>query len=184
MAGGARPTPAATPSAKQQGAGAGTEQKKLNRNALSACGDSAQATAASQAHDCELNPQELSSLCSAARAIAQEVYSARRVLSPRDRLHPLIIDGRDCGIERGGLPVIANSRARRLLDKDPRAFGAAVKQLYLSGPEGGAGLRELLAHNESMETDQPEFYPGMPAPASSSGSATPTSGRGERDAAG
>ena len=99
-------------------------------------------------------------------------------------MHPLIIDGRDCGIERGGLPVIANSRARRLLDKDPRAFGAAVKQLYLSGPEGGAGLRELLAHNESMETDQPEFYPGMPAPASSSGSATPTSGRGERDAAG
>jgi len=59
-----------------------------------------------------------------------------------------------------------------------------VKQLYLSGSAGGAGLRELLEHNESMETDQPEFYLGMPAPASSSGSATPTSGRGERDAAG
>ena len=71
-------------------------------------------------------------------------------------MHPLIIDGRDCGLEHGGLPVLGNSRAARLLDKDPRAFGAAVKQLYLSGPAGGAGLRELLAHNESMETNQPE----------------------------
>ena len=59
-----------------------------------------------------------------------------------------------------------------------------MKQLYLSGSAGGAGLRELLEPNESMETDQPESYLGMPAPASSSGSATPTSGRGERDAAG
>ena len=79
--------------------------------------------------------------------------------------------------------MLGNSRAARLLDKDPRAFGAAVKQLYLSGPEGGAGLRELLAHNESMETDQPESNFGGPA-ASASGSATPTSGRGARDAAG
>ena len=182
----ARPTHACgdASSAKQQGAGAGTEQKKLDRNALSACGDSARATA-SQAHDdCELNPQELSSLCSAARAIAREVYSARRVDSPKDRLHPLIIDGRDCGPKHGSLPVLGNSRAARLLDKDPRAFGAAVKQLYLSGSAGGAGLRELLEPNESMETDQPEFYPGMPAPASSSGSATPTYGRGARDAVG
>eukprot|EP00964_Phaeocystis_antarctica_P097162 scaffold63335_cov57-Phaeocystis_antarctica.AAC.1 len=141
MAGGARPTPAATPAAtppaKQQGAGAGTEQRKLDRNALSACGDSARATAGSQAHDRELDSQELSSLCSAARAIAQEVYSARRVYSPTDRSHPLIIDGRDCGIEHGGLPVISNSRAARLLNKDPRDFGAAVKQLYLSGSAGG-----------------------------------------------
>ena len=81
------------------------------------------------------------------------------------------------------VPVLGNSRAKRLLDKDPRAFGAAVKQLYLSGQAGGAGLRELLAHNESMETDQPEFNFGGPA-ASASGSATPTSGRGARDAAG
>ena len=104
-----------------------------------------------EAHDRELDSQELSSLCSAARAIAQEVYSARRVYSPTDRSHPLIIDGRDCGIEHGGLPVIGNSRAARLLNKDPRAFGAAVKQLYLSGSAGGVELRELLAYNESMD---------------------------------
>eukprot|EP00964_Phaeocystis_antarctica_P006539 scaffold3542_cov54-Phaeocystis_antarctica.AAC.2 len=61
---------------------------------------------------------------------------------------------------------------------------AAVKQLYLSGQAGGAGLRELLAHNESLETDQPEFDLGRPAPASASGSAPPTFGRGARDAAG
>ena len=90
---------------------------------------------------------------------------------------------RDCKLEHG-FPVLGNSRAARLLDKDPRDFGAAVKQLYLSGPAGGAGLRELLAHTESMETDQPEFNPGRPAPASASGSATSTSGRGARDAAG
>ena len=81
------------------------------------------------------------------------------------------------------IPVLSSSRAARLLNKDPRDFGAAVKQLYLSGPAGGAGLRELLAHDESMETDQPEFNFGGPA-ASASGSATPTSGRGARDAAG
>ena len=44
--------------AKQQGAGAGAEQKKLDRNALSACGDSARATAGSQAHDRELDPRK------------------------------------------------------------------------------------------------------------------------------
>ena len=112
-------------------------------------------------------------------------YSAARVASrsPKDRLHPLIIDGRDCGLEHEGLPVLGNSRAARLLDKDPRAFGAAVKQLYLSGPAGGAGLRELLEPNESMETDQPE-------PSTSAGrllaasASTPTFWRGERDAAG
>ena len=80
--------------------------------------------------------------------------------------------------------MFTSSRAAQLLKKDPRGFGAAVKQLYLSGPAGGAGLRELLAHTESMETDQPEFNPGRPAPASASGSATSTSGRGARDAAG
>ena len=66
------------------------------------------------------------------------------------------------------------------------SFGAAVKQLYLSGQAGGAGLRELLAqyaHTESMETDQPE-------PSTSAGrllaasASTPTFWRGERDAAG
>ena len=183
LAGGTRPTPAATPSAKQQGAGAGAEQKKLDRNALSACGDSARATAASQALDRELDPQELSSLCSAARAIAQEVYSAARVASrsPKDRLHPLIIDGRELTPHK--ICVLTSSRAAQLLNKDPRGFGATVKRLYLSGQAGGAELRELLAHNESMETDQPESNFGGPA-ASASGSATPTSGRGARDAAG
>jgi len=136
LAGGARPTPAATPPAKQQGAGAGTEQKKLDRNALSACGDSARATAGSQAHDRELDSQELSSLCSAAQAIAREVASQRGGLG---RLHALIIDGRELSQEHR-IPVFNNSRAARLLNKDPRDFGAAVKQLYLSGPAGGAGL--------------------------------------------
>ena len=184
LAGGARPTPAATPPAKQQGAGAGTEQKKLDRNALSACGDSARATTASQAHDRELDPQELSALCSAAQAIATEVWrgtpSSPGLGAPLS--HALVIDGRS--LQEHRIPVFTSSRAARLLDKDPRGFGATVKQLYLSGPEGGAGLRELLAHTESMETDQPEFNPGRPAPASASGSATPTSGRGARDAAG
>ena len=137
------------------------------------------ATAGSQAHDRELDSQELSSLCSAAQAIAREVASQRGGLG---RLHALIIDGRELSQEHR-IPVFNNSRAARLLNKDPRDFGAAVKQLYLSGPAGGAGLRELLAHNESMETDQPEFNFGGPA-ASASGSATPTSGRGARDAAG
>ena len=41
------------------------------------------------------------------------------------------------------------------MKKDPRDLhlGAIVKRLYLSGPVGGAGLRELLAHDESMDTD-------------------------------
>ena len=180
----------------RQGAGAGAEQKKLDRNALSACGDSARATAASQALDRELDPQELSSLCCAARAIADEVIQAEATSRGHSKVdlavyrykgfeHALIIDGRARELQEHRIRVLDSSRAARSLNKDPRAFGAAVKQLYLSGPEGGAGLRELLApDNESMETDQPEFYLGMPAPASSSGSATPTSGRGERDAAG
>ena len=54
-----------------------------------------------------------------------------------------------------------------------------MKRLYLSGPAGGAGLRELLAYNESMDTDQPELDSGV-----ASGGATPTLGRGARDAAG
>ena len=137
--------------------------------------------ASPQALDRELDPQELGSLCAAAKAIGAEI--AREAQDPNPRQVKLIIDGRQ--LEHGYIPVLHNSRAARFLDKDPRGFGAAVKQLYLSGPAGGAGLRELLAYRtENMETDQPEFYPGMPAPASSSGSATPTSGRGARDAAG
>ena len=178
LAGGTRPTPAATPSAKQQGAGAGAEQKKLDRNALSACGDSARATAASQALDRELDPQELSSLLSATRAIANEVIQGTTgggSSPPRVASLALFIDGRE--LDR--IPVFTSSRAAQLLKKDPRGFGAAVKQLYLSGPAGGAGLRELLAYNESMDTDQPELDSGV-----ASGGATPTFGRGACDAAG
>ena len=77
--------------------------------------------------------------------------------------------------------MLPSSRAARLLKKDPRDLhlGAIVKRLYLSGPVGGAGLRELLAHDESMDTDQPELDSGV-----ASGGATPTFGRGARDAAG
>ena len=88
----------------------------------------------------------------------------------------LVIDGRKLTQHR--IPVLSSSRAARLLNKDPPGFGATVKRLYLSGQAGGAELRELLAHTESMETDQPELNFGA------SGSATPTSGRGARDAAG
>ena len=50
----------------------------LNGLRRSVCGDSARATAGSQAlvFDRELDPQELSSLCCAARAIADEVVQA------------------------------------------------------------------------------------------------------------
>ena len=60
--------------------------------------------------------------------------------------------------------------------------GSSVRQSNgstSSGPAGGAGLRELLVHNESMDTDQPEPDSGV-----ASGSATPNFGRGGRDAAG
>ena len=125
----------------------------------------------------------MTALVCAARAIANEVVqgtpSSLGLGAPIT--HALIIDGRL--LQEHRIPVLSSSRAARLLDKDLRGFGAIVKQLYLSGPAGGAGLRELLAHTESMETDQPEFNLGRPA-ASASGSATPTFGRGARDAAG
>ena len=139
-----------------------------------ACGDSARATAASQAHDRELNPQELSSLCAAAKAIGAEI--AREAQDANPRQVKLIIDGRK--LEHGYIPALHNSRAARFLDKDPRGFGATVKRLYLSGSAGGAELRELLAYNEIMDTDRPEFDSGV-----ASGGATPTLG-GARDAAG
>ena len=68
------------------------------------------------------------------------------------------------------IPVLNSSQTARLLKKDPRGLGATVKRLYLSGQAGGAELRALLAHNESMETDQPESNFGRLA-ASASGSA-------------
>ena len=85
QAGGARPTPAAALGipAAQQGTGAGKQQAaKLDRNALSACGDSARATAASQAHDRELDPNELSSLGAAAKAIGAEIARAAQDANP------------------------------------------------------------------------------------------------------
>ena len=82
--------------------------------------------------------------------------------------HALIIDGHE--LTQHKIRVLSGSRAAQLLNKDPRGFGATVKRLYLSGQAGGAELRELLAHNESMETDQPESNFGGPA-ASASGSA-------------
>ena len=102
--------------------------------------------------------------------------------SPSPIVHnALIIDGRTLDT----ISVFTSSRAARLLNKDLHGFGATVKRLYLSGQAGGAELRELLAHTESMETDQPESNFGGPA-ASASGSATPAfrTGRGARDAAG
>ena len=62
------------------------------------------------------------------------------------------------------------ARCVELLEKDLCGFGATVKRLYLSGQTGGAELRALLEHNESMETDQPEPNIGRLA-ASASGSA-------------
>jgi hypothetical protein len=77
--------------------------------------------------------------------------------------------------------VLRSSRAARLLDKDPRDFGATVKRLYLSGSAGGVELRELLAYTESMDTDRPDLDSGRWL---ASGGATPTIGISARDAAG
>ena len=144
QAGGARPTPAAALGfpAAQQSTGAGKQQAaKLDRNALSACGDSARATAASQAHGREFDSKELSSLLSATRAIANEVIHAQDTMgggsSPPTVVYvALIIDGR----ELGKISMFTSSRAARLLNKDLHGFGATVKQLYLSGQAGGAEL--------------------------------------------
>ena len=113
---------------------------------------------------------ELSSLCRAARAIADEIAQG----TPRSLglgapfMHGLVIDGRE--LQEHRVPVLTSSRAARLLEEDSRGFGATVKRLYLSGQAGAAELRALLEHNESMETDQPESNFGRLA-ASASGSA-------------
>ena len=112
----------------------------------------------------------MSSLCRAARAIADEIAQG----TPRSLglgapfMHGLVIDGRE--LQEHRVPVLTSSRAARLLEEDSRGFGATVKRLYLSGQAGGAELRALLEHNESMETDQPESNFGRLA-ASASGSA-------------
>ena len=83
-------------------------RKQLNRNALSACGDSARATAASQAHDRELDPQELSALCRAAKAIATEVVQRDGHRGAKLKAHALVIDGREL---KHMIIVLTSSRA-------------------------------------------------------------------------
>ena len=53
---------------------------------------------------------------------------ARRVLGLEARragMHALVIDGRE--LREHIIPVLFSSRAARLLDKDPRGFGATVE---------------------------------------------------------
>ena len=78
----------------------------------------------------------------AARAIGVEIAIGRRLATltrpcTSTAHHRYIIDGRELR-EHRFIPVLRSSRAARLLDKDPRGFGGTVKQLYLSGPAGGA----------------------------------------------
>ena len=83
----------------------------------------------SQAHDRELNLQELSSLCHAVKVIADEVWQGMlrgRSASPAPlTTHALIIDGRE--LQEHRIRVLDGSRAARLLDKDPRAFRRGTK---------------------------------------------------------
>ena len=67
--------------------------------------------------------------------------------------HALFIDGRDHQ-EHRRIAVLTNSRAARLLHKDPRDFGATVKRLYLSGQAGGGGAA-LAACVRRGEADYP-----------------------------
>jgi hypothetical protein len=78
--------------------------------------------------------------------------------------HTPIIDGHRAPSARDH-PCAHHSRAARLLwtrTQGParlrRDSEAALD--YLSGQVGGVELRELLAHAESMETDQPELDSG------------------------
>ena len=41
--------------------------------------------------------------------------------------------------------MVDGSKAAQYLDKDPKAFGAGVKRLFLAGSAGGEKLREILA---------------------------------------
>ena len=137
------------PPAAQKGA-PGATQKKVNRNALSACGDSAAAKAAyTQVHaNRELEISELSSLVGAAKSIANDVVS-KAPRGSRVKRWPLTIDAH----EACALQVIDGSRAAEALEKDLNGFGATVKQLYLSGPAGGVELRDQPA--EHMDAEAP-----------------------------
>ena len=130
----------------------------MDRNALSACGDSAAAAQAAKAAyaakaptaDRELDTTEVSSLVGAAKSIADEIVNAAPQ-GAHARRRSLVIDTREvCALQ-----VIDGSRAAELLNKDPHVFGAAVKRLYLSGPAGEAELRELLAPVDRMDADKP-----------------------------
>ena len=121
----------------------------LNGLRRSVCGDSARATAGSQAlvFDRELDPQELSSLCCAARAIADEVVQAeatRRAASASSTSparyrypsseHALIIDAMGASSPRAqeapqdpcALRLSGRAARSSPVKKDPRGFGAAV----------------------------------------------------------
>ena len=110
----------------------------MNRNELSACGDSTKATP-SRAQDHELDSSELTSLASGLKSIANEVVNSAPPRS-RVRRHALLIDGH----EACALQVVDGSKAAQYLDKDPKAFGAGVKRLFLAGSAGGEKLREIL----------------------------------------
>ena len=124
----------------QQGAGA---RQKLNRNALSACGDAAKGAKAAkadnlQATDRELEIAELSSLVGAAKSIANEIVS-KAPPGSRVRRRALMIDGH----EACALQVIDGSRAAGILDTDPPDFGATVKRLFLSATVRQPGVRSF-----------------------------------------
>jgi len=136
--GDARPATAAkpTPPATQQGTGAGKahQQKKVDRNALSACGDSAKAAfvAAHGARERKLEPSEAQAMVAATKSIASEI-AGEALPGSRARPRALVVEGREvCALQ-----VIDGSRAAEVLDKDPHEFGAMVRRLYLSGPAGG-----------------------------------------------
>ena len=133
-----QPKPKPTPQAKQ-GAGGGQQKKAaVDRNALSACGDSGKASP-SRPHDRELESSELGSLVGGIKSIAAEIVSNAPQHS-RVRRRALMIDGH----EACALQVIDGTRAAEYLDKDPEKFGAGVKRLFLAGPAGGEKLREIL----------------------------------------
>ena len=154
---------------------------------------------------CSTRSPELSSLMRARREGAIGPGDSRRGCSGRGHIarpwpavldlaneHMLIIDKRELTLSGHGIPVLRTSSwAARLLKRKQgparlRRGSEAALPLGTGGRGGAArAARARRGHGaEGMETDQPEFNLGRPAPASASGSATPTFGRGARDAAG
>eukprot|EP00964_Phaeocystis_antarctica_P009367 scaffold5078_cov63-Phaeocystis_antarctica.AAC.1 len=62
---------------------------------------------------------------------------------------------------RAGLPCLTRYSSHAQAPSDTVWCYGGSKQLYLSGSAGGAELRELLAYNESMDTDRPELDSGV-----------------------